>query len=102
MGKLVIGVRPDLERQVHDKDLRREIADARRTGIAWNRGEIFRGVIAVAIWAGMPAPNAPMISVSWPEFRFAEGTALRVVAQIRQICASAASPGGNLIAFRDG
>lgn len=86
MGKLVLSVRPDLARKLRNPRLRREIEEARQTGIAWNRGESFSGVIAVATWAAAPAPNAPMISVSWPEFRFEEARALAVIRHVQRLC----------------
>jgi len=86
MGKLVMSVRADLARKVRNPRLRREIEEARGTGIAWNRGESFRGVIAVATWAAPPAPQAPMISVSWPEFRFEERRALQAIESVRKAC----------------
>jgi DNA-binding IclR family transcriptional regulator len=88
MGKLVMSVRPDLARKVRSPRLRGEIAEARSTGIAWNCGESFRGVIAVATWAGTPAPNSPMISVSWPEFRFNRRGALLAIKRVKKKCES--------------
>lgn len=84
MGKLLLSHRPDLcARLAADKRLMREIEEARATGHAWNREETEPGIIAVAAWAEPASPLSPMISVSWPTFRFSErkaAQALRAIA----------------------
>jgi len=93
MGKLFLSVRPDLAARLGSTKIRREIDEARATGVAWNRGESFRGVIAVATWASTPAPNAAMISVSWPEHRFSERAASLAMKSIRRHCDRLAEKG---------
>ncbi len=91
-GKLFLSQRPDLCAGIRDRRLLDEIAAARETGIAWNRGETDPNVIAVATWAGEPSALTPMIAVIWPFFRFSEAKALRALAVIRRARPRAASP----------
>jgi DNA-binding IclR family transcriptional regulator len=84
MGKLFLSQRPDLAARIRETRLRSEIAEAGRTGVAWNREESASGVIAVAAWTGKPSPATPVVSVSWPVFRFTETKAAEAVKVIRR------------------
>lgn len=83
-GKLLLSQRPDLSSGLTDRRLLREIADARVTGMAWNRRESDPNIMAVATWAGSPSTLAPVICVKWPYFRFTEAKAQRALAIIRR------------------
>lgn len=83
MGKLLLSQRPDLCARLSDNtQLMREIDTARKTGYAWNREETAAGIIAIAAWAEPPSPLSPMISVSWPIFRFTEQKAAQALRAI--------------------
>jgi DNA-binding IclR family transcriptional regulator len=84
-GKLFLTQRPDLCAEIRDGRLLAEIAAARTSGMAWNRGETDPNVVAIATWAGPPSSLTPMIAVIWPFFRFNESKARRAVAVVRQI-----------------
>ncbi len=83
-GKLLLSQRPDLCADLTDPRLLREIAEARHTGIAWNRRESDPNIIAVATWVGKPSDVTPVICVKWPFFRFAEERARHALAAIRR------------------
>lgn len=84
MGKLFLSQRADLAAKVRDERVRKEIEEVARTGVAWNREESAPGVIAVATWIGKPSPSTPVVSVSWPAFRFTEAKATEAVKAIRR------------------
>lgn len=84
MGKLFLSQRVDLAVRIKDPRIKSEVEEAERTGIAWNREESGPGVIAVATWTGKPSPSTPVISVSWPAFRFNEQKAAEAIRIIRQ------------------
>jgi DNA-binding IclR family transcriptional regulator len=84
-GKLVLSQRPDLCQGVRDPRLRAEIAAARTTGTAWNRGEVHPNIVAVATWAGRASSLTPMISVVWPRLRFSEDKARQALHLIRRV-----------------
>jgi DNA-binding IclR family transcriptional regulator len=86
-GKLILSQRPDLCLGIRDPRLRAEIAAARTTGTAWNRGEVHPNVVAVATWAGAASSLTPMISVVWPRLRFSEEKARRALQLIRRVLA---------------
>lgn len=77
LGKLALSRRPDLaEEWTHrDRVFARELSEIRRTGIAWNRGESVRGMVAMAVPGLSNHPTEPMIAVAWPAFRFTEQAA---------------------------
>jgi DNA-binding IclR family transcriptional regulator len=79
MGKLLLSQRPDLAARIKTPRIRKELEEAIRTGVAWNREESAPGIIAVATWAGKPSPATPVISVSWPVFRFTEAKAQEAI-----------------------
>lgn len=82
-GKLILGCRPDLREGLSDPRLLAEIAEARATGVAWNRRESDPNIMAVATWAGPPSGLTPVICVKWPMFRFTDAKAERALACIR-------------------
>lgn len=84
MGKLYLSQRADLARKVKDARVRREVEEAAETGMAWNREESAKDLIAVATWAGKPSPSTPVISISWPRFRYTEEKALQAIRIIRR------------------
>lgn len=84
MGKLYLSQRTDLATRIKDARLRDEITAAGRAGVGWNREESTPGVIAVAAWIGKPSPSTPVVSVSWPAFRFTEAKAAEAVKAIRR------------------
>lgn len=78
MGKLALSKRPDLvPASVAQKTLD-EIEAAGRTGYAWNRGESEDGIVAWGSWLEEDAPIAPMIAVTWPDFRYTDEALGRV------------------------
>jgi len=86
MGKLLLSQRPDLRaRLTGNAALMREITEAQKTGHAWNREETEVGIIAVAAWAEPASPLSPMISVSWPTFRFNEEKAIQALRAIEHV-----------------
>jgi len=95
MGKLVLSQRPDLSETIKNAKTLKEIEHARKTGIAWNRQEYEAGVFAVATWAASPSGITPMISVSWPIFRYSEAKALEAVKIIRKNLSKDPHPGSN-------
>lgn len=83
-GKLVLGQRPDLCAGIRDRHLLEEVALARRTGLAWNRAETDPGIDAVALWAGEPAVDTPLIAIIWPSYRFSEAKAGKAIELVRR------------------
>ena len=83
-GKLLLAQRPDLCADLTDPRLLGEIAEARRTGIAWNRRESDPNIVAVATWVEKPSDVTPVICVKWPFFRFTETKARQALAAIRR------------------
>lgn len=86
-GKLFLSQRPDLCENIRDPRLLAEIAAARTSGMAWNRGETDPNVIAIATWAGPPSALTPMIAVIWPFFRYSDAKARKACGIIRQTLA---------------
>jgi len=72
LGKLALSRRPDLAVKVRDARLQAELAEIRRTGVAWNREETVRGMIALARPGFTNSPTDAMLAVAWPAFRFSE------------------------------
>lgn len=85
MGKLLLSQRPDLCARIRNARVRKEVEEAAVTGIAWNREESAPGIIAVATWAGKPTPSTPVISISWPVFRFGESKAQEALKCVRKM-----------------
>ncbi len=78
MGKLALSQRPDLAPSALSKRARSEIAEAGRLGFAWNRGESEDGIVAWGTWLEAASPLAPMIAVTWPDFRFSDAALKKV------------------------
>ena len=83
-GKLVLGHRPDLCAGIRDRRLLEEIAQARRTGLAWNHAETDPGIDAVAMWAGKPSVETPLIAIIWPSYRFTPAKASKAIELVRR------------------
>lgn len=86
-GKLLLSQRPDLCENIQERRLIEEIAEARKSGIAWNRRESDTNIMAVATWAAAPSVVTPVICVKWPFFRFSEAKARHALAVIRRALA---------------
>ena len=84
-GKLVLGHRPDLCAGIRDRCLLEEIAQARRTGLAWNHAETDPGIDAVAMWAGKPSVETPLIAIIWPSYRFTPAKAAKATKGVKAV-----------------
>lgn len=84
-GKLVLSQRPGLCAGIRDRRLLQEIAQAGCTGIAWNHAETDPGIDAVALWAGPPSGDTPLIAIIWPSYRFSMAKAQKAVALVRRL-----------------
>lgn len=91
LGKLALSRRPDLAANYADPEFQRELDEVRRTGIAWNREETVRGVIALAVPGFTNFPTEPMIAIAWPTMRFSESAALQVRDVLREILCKTAN-----------
>lgn len=85
MGKLYLSHRPDRLKLVESAAKRNEIMEAGRTGVAWNKEETAPGIIAMAFWVEPASPVAPMVSVSWPSFRFCPRASKRALERAREL-----------------
>lgn len=85
LGKLALARRPDLASRWAngDKAFANELAQIRETGVAWNREESVKGMIALATHGFENAPTEPMIAVAWPSYRFTDKAASAAVKCIR-------------------
>jgi DNA-binding IclR family transcriptional regulator len=89
MGKLALSRRPDLAARFRDAALQKELEEIRREGVAWNREETVRGMIAMAVPGLTNTPTEPIIVVAWPTLRFTEHVAAQARRIIRDILARA-------------
>lgn len=85
IGKLALARTPHLRREVKSKRLLAELEEIDRTGVAWNRGETLRDVVALATWGLSPASTEPIIAVAWPAMRFQEKDGEKALAVIRHV-----------------
>lgn len=85
LGKLALSRRPDLAGRIRDPRLQAELAEIRRTGVAWNREDTVQGMIALAVPGFVNTPTEPMLAVAWPAFRFTERKAREAVRRTRGI-----------------
>jgi len=83
MGKLALSRRSDLVAKIREARFQMELAEIRRTGVAWNREETVRGMIALACPGFTNNPTEPMLSVAWPASRFSERKAREAVRAIK-------------------
>lgn len=83
LGKLALSRRPDLCEDLNEPALLRELDEIRRTGIAWNREESVKGMIALACPGFTNQPTEAMLAIAWPVFRFTESKAEAAIAAIR-------------------
>lgn len=79
MGKLVLGVRPDLIPEGMGPDFRAELEAIKDQGFAMNLAESEDAIVAWATWLGKPSPLTPLFAVTWPDFRFSEESLERAV-----------------------
>lgn len=59
-GKLLLSQCPERLDGVPDRRIRAEIEEARTTGVAWNRRESDRNVVAVTTWADRPSSGGSL------------------------------------------
>lgn len=81
-GKLALSRREDFIDKLTDDTFREELESIRQSGIAWNREETVRGMIAMAMPGFANLPAEPMLAIAWPTYRFSPEkakTAARVV-----------------------
>lgn len=79
MGKLVLGVRPDLIPEGTSPEFRKELDAIKNQGFAMNLAESEDAIVAWATWLGKPSPLTPLFAVTWPDFRFSEESLERAV-----------------------
>lgn len=91
LGKLVLAQRPDLaERWLkEDVNFQNELEQITVTGIAWNREETVKGMIALACHGITDASTEPKIAVAWPAHRFTEAKGKAAIKVIRKACREA-------------
>jgi DNA-binding IclR family transcriptional regulator len=82
LGKLALSRRPDLAARIRDSRLQRELAEIRRTGVAWNQEETVSGMVALACPGFENTTTEPMLAVAWPTVRY---TARKGEAAVRAI-----------------
>ncbi len=85
IGKLALSRRPDLVARLRKPRLAEELAEVRRRGVAWNRGESVPGMIALAVPGFTNEPAEPMLCVAWPAARFTEAAGRRAVKLLRTL-----------------
>jgi len=84
LGKLALSRTPHLRKHVNSARLKKELMDIDSEGIAWNREESNKGVIAMATWITTSAATAPMIAVAWPAYRFSDFSAHKALRIIQE------------------
>lgn len=72
MGKLVLGIRPDLIPKEMPPEYLEDLAEIKEQGFAMNLAESEDAIVAWATWLGEPSPLTPLFAVTWPDFRFSE------------------------------
>ena len=90
MGKLALSRRPDLAAKFRDPAFQKELEVIRQEGVAWNREETVRGMIAMAMSGLSNAPTEPIIVVAWPTLRFSESAAAKARKVVRDVIARTA------------
>ncbi|MDQ8184172.1 helix-turn-helix domain-containing protein [Pelagicoccus sp. SDUM812002] len=79
MGKLLLGVRPDLIPAGASEECRTELEAIKKQRFAMNLAESEDAIVAWATWLGEPSPLSPLVAVTWPDFRFSEESLERAV-----------------------
>ncbi|MBD5779938.1 helix-turn-helix domain-containing protein [Pelagicoccus sp. NFK12] len=79
MGKLLLGVRPDLIPEGMGEDYLEELRKIKKQRFAMNLGESEDAIVAWATWLGEPSPLTPLFAVTWPDFRFSEESLERAI-----------------------
>ena len=87
LGKLAMSLQPGILERTKERNLRAELEEIQRTGVAWNREESEPGMVALATWGLRKNPAEPMIAVAWPTFRFSEKAAEKALRVIREAVA---------------
>lgn len=72
MGKLLLGIRPDLIPETVSPEYREELEVIKSQGYAMNFSESEDAIVAWATWLGEPSPLTPLFAVTWPDFRYSE------------------------------
>jgi DNA-binding IclR family transcriptional regulator len=93
LGKLALSRRPDLAGRIRDARLQAELAEIRRTGIAWNREETVIGMVAMACSGFENTTTEPMLAVAWPTVRDSARKGEAVFRAIADALASSKSAG---------
>lgn len=83
LGKLALSRTLHLRKRVTSARIKKELNEIDSEGIAWNREESNKGVIAMATWITTSAATAPMIAVAWPAYRFSESAGRKALRLIR-------------------
>jgi DNA-binding IclR family transcriptional regulator len=91
IGKLILSQRPDLAADwvKGEKAFAAELADIRREGVAWNRGETVASMVAMATHGFTRAQTDAKIAVAWPRERFNATKAKKVLRFIREAIGAA-------------
>ncbi len=83
LGKMALSRTPHLRRRITSSKIRSELREIDATGVAWNREESGKGVIALTTWGAGKSPEEPLLAVAWPAFRFTEAKAQKALEAIR-------------------
>ncbi len=84
MGKLVLGVRPDLIPAGASREYLDELEAIKRQGFAMNLAESEDAIVAWATWLGKPSPLTPLFAVTWPDFRFSKESLERAISLLEK------------------
>lgn len=84
MGKLVLGIRPDLIPQGMGPEFLEDLEMIKAQGFAMNLSESEDAIIAWATWLGEPSPLTPLFAVTWPDFRFSEDSMQMAIELLEQ------------------
>lgn len=87
MGKLALSRRPDLAARFRDPALQKELEEVRATGVAWNREETVRGMVAMAMPGLTNSPTEPILVIAWPTLRFSEAAGAKARKVVREVLA---------------
>lgn len=82
-GKMVLSRRRDLFDPVTRPELKAELREIQRSGVAWNREATVPGMIALATPGFTNHPTEPILAVAWPVNRFSEAKGEAAVQAIR-------------------
>lgn len=95
-GKMVLSRRRDLFDPVTRPELKAELQEIQRSGVAWNREATVPGMIALATPGFTNYPTEPILAVAWPVNRFSEAKGEAAVQAIRAaLLENRQRPGGS-------